>query len=271
MYEKAAYAAFFFRYLFCYSGAGFVKRVADSILLILECGVAAQMNAGFNIMRFARFKFNEHTELIIDAREHEFPLNHILIKEEPLRRECIQSLSVKMHDDYQSLPLFCVYGVFLPNDSLADDDLAGHLESLSRHKLMTFAETDVSRPQCPSAGLLEIVAPVITEPDSLRKIPIAALVHAANERELVGSCLNNGKVGNKNTTGTDRKSGQVSENEGRSYFLCFDNLDPFTNFLSRPGIFFFKTAKLIDDKKSTGLADQVDMQMLHDMFETPLL
>lgn len=270
MYEKAAYAAFFFRYLFCYSGAGSVKRVADSILLILKCGVATKMNAGFNIMRFARFKFNEHTELIVDAREHEFPLNHILTMEKSQRRECIQSLTVKMHDDYQSLPLFCVYGVFLPNDSLADDDLAGHLESLSRHKLMTFAETDVSRPQCPSAGLLEIVAPVITEPDSLRKIPIAALVYASDEHELVGNRLNK-SAGDKDNADEGCNGNQVCESEGRSYFLCFDNLDPFTNFLSRPGIFFFKTAKLVTDKKSTSLADQVDMQMLHDMFEMPLL
>jgi len=223
-------------------------------------------------MRFARFKFNEHTELMIDDREYEFPLNHILAMEEPQRGECIQSLSLNTHDDYQDLPLYCVYGVFLPNDSLADDELAEHIGGLSRHKLMTFAGTDTTQLQCQSAGLLEMLAPVITEPDSLRKIPIAALVYAKDACDLVGRSLDDALDSNDDSLPYESpKSGVAYKNEGRSYFLCFDNLDPFTNFLSRPGILFFKTAELVTGSKTLSLADRVDIRMLHQMAEMPLL
>ncbi len=225
-------------------------------------------------MRFARFNFNEHTQLMVDVQEYEFPLMHILNTEEPERGECVQSLSVNTPEDYQSLPLYCVYGVFLPNDSLTDDELVEYVAGLSSHKLMTFAGTDATKPQCQSAGMLELIAPVITELDSLRKIPIAALIYAEDERALVGNRLDgaieNNSIDNSLPYEID-KSASAFNNEGRSFFLCFDNLDPFTNFLSRPGIFFFKTADLVTDSNARSLADRVDIQILHKMAEMPLL
>ena len=198
-------------------------------------------------MKYAFFQFNSDIRLLIDAEEYEFPLMKLLDMEKDQRKHFMDSIKIIQHN-YKILPLYLVYGAFLPNNTLNSDEVINHIELCKDHVLMTFRWTTTFTRQCETIGIVDIATFLPQKQLRLLPfwIPIAALVHAPSISEL------------------------TNDGAGVSYFLRYEDLNAFDNLLNRPGIFCFKNVsdesgkcsntdwkKHIDEKKLLRIFNEI--------------
>jgi len=167
-------------------------------------------------MRFARMSTGRLLGRLVDAQEYGFPLEKLRSLKKDRVQEFLESFKViKYEDDYEKFPLRLCYGVFLPNPELDGQDVVAHIERWKDHRLMTFHWTTTFTRECETVLLQDII--VIGRLDD--DWPFAALVRSRDAHIL-----------------TDADGGV-------SYFIRYEDLDPVTNLLNRPGIFFFKEVR----------------------------
>lgn len=166
-------------------------------------------------MQYASFQFNADTSLLIDAMEYEFPLMKLLDINKDQRKQFVESIKLVEHN-YETLPLYLVYGAFLPNDSLDSSEVVNHIKGCANHVLMTFRWTTTFTRQCETVCLVDVAMFSSYNQSPPFWIPIAALVHAPSIPAL------------------------TNDGAGVSYFLKYADLNAFDNLLNRPGIFCFK-------------------------------